>query len=79
MTELLRQVMAEVERLPPDQQDKIAALIQLELEEWEWDALVATPQSQRFLDLLVEEARRDEAAGRLRDLEDTFRDLNRKP
>ena len=63
MTELLRRVVDELERLSPEQQDAIAEVIQRELEEREWDAIVAKPGSQRFLELLAAEARREDAAG----------------
>jgi DnaJ-domain-containing protein 1 len=63
VTDLLKQVMSRVELLPEHQQDAIAEAIQRELEELEWDALVSTPNSQRFLDELAAEARREHAAG----------------
>ena len=63
MTELLKRVVAEIEQLPPEQQDAIAAAMQRELEEREWDALVAKPGSQRFLEQLAAEARAENAAG----------------
>lgn len=63
MTELLKQVVAQVEQLPSEQQDEIAELMRREREEREWDAIVSTPASQRFLEHLAAEARREEAAG----------------
>ena len=63
MPELLKQVMARVELLPEQQQDTIAEAIERELEELEWDAIVGSPASQRFLDELAAEARREHAAG----------------
>lgn len=66
MTETLQRVMAQVEQLPPEQQDAIAEVIARELEEREWDALVAKPASQRFLARLAAEARREDAAGQTR-------------
>lgn len=73
MIDALREVIEEVEHLDPAAQDIIAALIrqklkELEEEEREWDALVSTPDSQRFLDMLAEEARQENAAGLTRDL-----------
>ena len=75
MTELLRAVVARIELLPADQQDAIAEVIQRELEELEereWDALVASPASQRVLEQLATEARREDAAGRARESGDTW-------
>ncbi len=66
MTEALRRVVALIEQLPPEQQDAIAEAMQRELEEREWDALVAGPASQRFLARLAADARREEAAGQTR-------------
>jgi hypothetical protein len=38
------------EQLPPEQQDAIAEMLQRELEERDWEAIVAKPASGRFLD-----------------------------
>jgi hypothetical protein len=62
MTETLRRVVAQIEQLPPEQQDALAEIMFRELEEQEWDALVAKPGSQRFLARLATEARREDAA-----------------
>jgi DnaJ-domain-containing protein 1 len=63
VTELLRRVVEQIEQLPDEQQDAIAEAILRELEEREWDELVAKPSSQRFLEHLVAEAQREDAAG----------------
>ncbi len=70
IVEELRQVMEQVQQLPEDAQRHIAALIEAELEEREWDALVSTPESQRFLAMLAEEARQETAEGTTRDLDE---------
>lgn len=57
--------IAQVEQLPEEAQRHIAALIQEELEEREWDTLVSTPGSQRFLAQLAAEARTLQAAGQV--------------
>ena len=72
MIELLGRVVDELERLSPEQQAAIAEVIQRELEEREWDAIVAKPGSQRFLEHLAAEARRDEAAGETREAGDRW-------
>jgi DnaJ-domain-containing protein 1 len=56
VTELLRRVVEQIEQLPDEQQDAIAEAILRELEEREWDELVAKPSSQRFLEHLVADA-----------------------
>jgi DnaJ-domain-containing protein 1 len=63
MTELLRRVVAEIERLPAEEQDAIAERLQREMEEREWAERVAKPGSQRFLEALAAEARREDASG----------------
>ncbi len=67
MTEALQQIMEEVERLDPTMQEAFVArareiLAELE-EEREWAALVNKPESQRALKKLIDEGRRDHAAG----------------
>jgi hypothetical protein len=56
MTGLMAEAIARLERLTPEQQDELAEVILLELEEREWDALVASPASGRFLARLKAEA-----------------------
>lgn len=56
MTELLSKAIAQLEQLTPAQQDALAELILLEIEEREWDALIAAPGSDRLLARLKAEA-----------------------
>ena len=63
MTELLREVIAHVERLPPEQQDELAEALWLEIEDREWEVLLATPESQAFLKRLVVETLEKERTG----------------
>lgn len=70
MTKILEHALREVEQLPEaDQQiiaDMIISFIHVdEAEEAEWDALVQTPESQRFLDEMVKELKEEEKNGRL--------------
>ena len=67
MTEHLRHVVAEIELLLPEQQEAIAEAMRRELEEREWEVLVAKPGSQRFLEELAAEARAEDAAGKARE------------
>ncbi len=48
-------------------QRRIAELIESALEEREWEALVGTPESQRFLSRLSAEIDEQEAAGEVED------------
>ncbi|HLJ80886.1 MAG TPA: hypothetical protein VKT52_05320 [Ktedonobacterales bacterium] len=70
MVEELRQVFEQAQQQPEDVQRHIAEMIALALEEAEWDALVSTPESQRFLAKLAQEARAEAAAGTTRDLDE---------
>ena len=67
MTTLLDQVIAEVQKLPPDQQDAIATVILEELEdEQRWDRAFA--QSQDALARLAAKARADIRSGKIQKL-----------
>ena len=68
MSETLRRVVSEIERLPADEQDAIAHELQVRLEEREWDALVRSPKSQHLLERLAAEARAEDDQGETRDL-----------
>jgi hypothetical protein len=67
MTTLLDQAIAEVQKLPPDQQDAVATIILEELEdEKRWDRAFAN--SQDALARLAEKARADILAGKTKKL-----------
>lgn len=70
MVDELRQAIEQAQRQPEEVQRRIAELIALALKEREWDALVTTPESQRFLAELAAEARSEIAAGTTRDLDE---------
>jgi hypothetical protein len=64
MSKLMEQVIAEVVKLPEKQQDELVELFiefihSDEAEEAEWDALVQSPESQRFLEKMVREVKPD--------------------
>ncbi len=63
MTENLKKVVDQVEQLSPEEQDAIAEVIERELADRRWDVLFASPASERFLEQLESEARREDAAG----------------
>lgn len=70
MTKILEQALREAEKLPEaDQQiiaDMIISFIHIdESEEAEWAALVQSPESQRFLDKMVQEVQEEEKNGNL--------------
>ena len=65
MTALLEQALAEVRKLPPDQQDAIASLILEELEDEEkWSRAFA--QSQDALARLADKVRAEKRAGKVK-------------
>ena len=65
MTQLLEKVLTEVYKLPPEQQDAIAAIILEELEdERRWDKAFA--KSQDKLAQLAQKVRADIKAGRVK-------------
>ena len=67
MTQLLDQVLAEVQKLPDSDQDAIAAIILAELaDERHWDDAFAASQEQ--LGRLADRVRNDIAAGKFRDV-----------
>jgi hypothetical protein len=63
MVDELRQAVAQAEQEPEEVQRRIALLIREELEEREWDALIATPESRAFLTELAAETRASIAKG----------------
>lgn len=63
MVDELRHAVEQVERQPEDVQRQIAEIIEDALREHAWDALVSTPESQRFLADLAAETRAAIARG----------------
>jgi hypothetical protein len=72
MTELLRQALAQIEKLPPDQQDAIAARFLAELQdEKKWETcFVATTDEQ--WDRMAAMVRQEIASGETAPLDDVF-------
>jgi hypothetical protein len=66
MTESLRRVVSEIEGLPDEEQDRIANLLQAELDR-RWEDLLESPASLRMLDELAERVRDDRRAGRTKE------------
>ena len=65
LSEVLAQAFQEASKLPAEEQAAIAELIIAYLhpdeeENAEWDALVSSTRSQRFLDTMVKELKREE-------------------
>jgi len=59
MTEQLQYAVNATQRLNTDDQNVIAARILKEIEDLEWDRLLANPESDAFLEMLEEEALRE--------------------
>jgi hypothetical protein len=72
VTELLQRAIAEIEKLPADEQDAIAARILADLhDEHAWSASFAATTDRQW-DRLVTGARQDIAAGAVTDLDEVF-------
>jgi hypothetical protein len=72
MTTLLRRAVAEIEKLPAEDQDAIAARLLAEVDdERQWDSRFASTTDDQW-DRLVAEVRRDVAAGGTLPLDDVF-------
>ncbi|HUY76888.1 MAG TPA: hypothetical protein VMV29_08955 [Ktedonobacterales bacterium] len=67
MVDELRVAIERAQQQPDEVQRRIAQLIAEEIEEQEWDTLVATPESQAFLAELAAETRAAIAAGETED------------
>jgi len=72
VTELLQRAIAEVQRLPPDAQDAIAARILADLEdEQAWTTRFAATTEQQW-QAMADRVRREIAAGDVTDLDEVF-------
>jgi len=72
MTSLLKQAVAEVEKLSPQEQDAIAARWLAEIEDdRQWDSRFAATTDDQW-DRLVAKVRRDNAAGGTLPLDEVF-------
>ena len=67
MADELRQAFELAQQQPDDVQRRIAALVKLELDEREWEAIIGSPEDQETLDRLVAEARDEIARGDVED------------
>jgi hypothetical protein len=73
MNERLRAIVERVEQLPDVDQEALAALLEEELEEREWDALTKRPGAHAFHEQLRAELREAEERDELEEIEgDTF-------
>ncbi len=72
MTELLRQVVAEIEKLPAEQQDAIATRLLAELkDEQAWENRFAATTNEQW-DKLAQMVRQEIADGETSPLDDVF-------
>lgn len=63
MIEALRRVVSEIEGLPDEEQDRIANVLQAELDRT-WDDLLESPRSVGMLDEMAARVRSERRAGR---------------
>ncbi len=66
MTEALRRVVSEIEDLPEEEQDRIANMLQTELDRM-WDEMLESPGSIRVLDEMAERVRSERRAGQTKE------------
>lgn len=72
MTKLLQQAIAEIEKLPADEQDAIAARILAEMEDERiWKAKFESTTDEQW-DCLAEMVRQEIVAGDIKPLDDVF-------
>jgi hypothetical protein len=72
MTERLRALVAELEKLPPEQQDQWAATFAQSLaDDQRWNALFVRPDSQTLFEQLIAEAAQGKREGTVQDGGDT--------
>lgn len=72
MTELLQQAIAQIQKLPPDQQDAIAARFLAELQdEQKWETRFATTTDDQW-DQMAAMVRQEIAAGKTFPLDEVF-------
>ncbi|WP_017304427.1 hypothetical protein [Spirulina subsalsa] len=72
MTKLLQQAIAQIQKLPPDQQDAIAARFLAELQdEQKWETCFATTTDDQW-DQMVAMVRQEIAAGETVPLDEVF-------
>jgi hypothetical protein len=71
MTERLRALVAEMEKLPPEKQDQWAATFAQALrDDRRWEELFVRPESQALFDQLIAEATEGKREGTERDVGD---------
>lgn len=66
-TEALRRVVAAIESLPDEEQDRLANVLEAELNR-RWDEVLESPESIAILDRMADGALRDAREGRVREL-----------
>lgn len=72
MTELLQQAIAQIQKLPPDQQDAIASRFLAELQdEQQWETRFATTTDDQW-DQMAAMVRQEIAAGETAPLDEAF-------
>ena len=72
MTEALEKAITKARSLSPEEQNRLARLIEEEYEQLEWRRLVESPASLALLDELAEHARQQERAGTVTPLEELY-------
>ena len=69
MNKLLQQAFEKAAELPEEKQETLAAVILAEMDaDKKWDELLASPESQEWLEQMAEKVRAEHKAGRTKPL-----------
>ena len=72
MTEQLRRAVEQIEKLPEDEQNEIAANLLALADERQWKQLLSHPKTETLLDMLSAEADEEDEAGLTRPLSESY-------
>lgn len=70
MVDRLRAVVEQAEQLSPEEQERLAAVWEEQLEEARWQKTLSSPESLELLDRMAAEAIAEDEAGLTRDMEE---------
>jgi hypothetical protein len=72
MTEQLRRALEQLEQLPEEAQNDIAARLLAFVDEQKWERLLNHPKTEDLLDMLSAEGDNEDAAGLTRPLSESY-------
>ncbi len=72
MTEQLRHAVEQIEQLPEEAQNEIAAKLLVLMDDQRWEELLDHPKTEALLDILSAEGDAEDAAGLTRPLSESY-------